>query len=790
MGENTEENLTPEEQITQLKHENKKLRREVKHMMKDNVLLRVANEQASHTQAFIQKDNLKQIFYNHQLLKTSPNVMILTDASLQTVMVSDVFFQYSHWDKRKVEMGVDLRMALTGVLGEDELDGFMKRCQEALDGKDIETYIMSAMLKGKTKDLQTTIRYMKNEDDEIVGLNIVFIDMTEIIDARDKADQANKAKSSFLANMSHEIRTPINAVLGIDEMIIRESNEPEIVSYASDIRSAGRTLLALINEILDFSKVEEGRMEIIPTTYELGSLINDVVNMVNDRVIKKGLKFDIDISSEIPHELHGDEIRIKQCVSNLLINAVKYTEKGSVRLQISHRPVEDNPEEIYLDIRVSDTGIGMKEEDLEKLFAPFTRIEEKRNRKIEGTGLGMSITFELLKLMGSQLSVDSVYGKGSDFSFSLKQRVINFDKLGSFVDKFKKGAVRGGEVSTYHEMFHAPSAKILVIDDMEMNLTVIRGLLKKTEIYVDTVESGREGLAKVANEKYDIIFIDHMMPEMDGIETLEEMRKMPGYEDSVHVALTANAVSGAREKYLDSGFEDYLSKPVDGEILERMIIKYLPEDKIEYLYTRVDDIKPTSDDDDVIPSWMYEIEDLDVALGIKNCGGKQSFMNVIETFHDTADGISQDILKFYGMQDVENYTIKVHGLKSSARIIGDMRLSEIAAALENAGKEKDMDFIDKHTGEAMSLLESISDALKRLDEKNDDMETLSDKGFAEVCNLMRQSAGNMDFTMIESLLDQLKDYKLKSEDDKLIKDINARLMELDWDGIIDLLKDR
>ena len=783
-----EENLTPEEQIESLKHENKKLRREIKHMMKDNVLLRVANEQASHTQAFIQKDNLRQIFYNRQLLNTTPNVMILTDETLTTVMVSEVFFEYSHWDRSKIEAGINLRIALTGVIGEDELNQFIKKCDAAMNEETIDPYIMSATLKGRKKDLQTTIIPMKNND-QVVGLNIVFVDMTEVIDAKDKADQANRAKSSFLANMSHEIRTPINAVLGIDEMIIRESNENEIVSYAIDIRNAGRTLLALINEILDFSKVEEGKMEIIPTTYELGSLVNDVVNMVSERVNKKGLRFDIDISEDIPHELYGDEIRIKQIISNLLINAVKYTEEGSVRLQMSHRIAEGDNESLYLDVRVSDTGIGMKQEDLEKLFSPFTRIEEKRNRNIEGTGLGMSITHELLDLMGSTLAVDSVYGKGSDFSFSIKQGIINHERIGSIVERFKNKTNRLEDGEAYHEMFHAPNARILVIDDMEMNLTVIKGLLKKTEIQIDTAESGREGLSKLDTAKYDIVFVDHMMPEMDGLETLEEMKKRSDYNEYKHIALTANAVSGAREGYLEHGFDDYLSKPVDGEVLERMIIKYLPESKIEFMDESVEELA-MSNDDEVIPKWIYEIDDLDVSEGIKNCGGEQSFMNVIETFYDTSEAMSQDILKFYGSQDVENYTIKVHALKSSARIIGDMKLSKLAEALENAGKENDMDFIDQHTGEAMDLFEALCDALKKFDEQDEEKEILPDKGFKEVCNLISHSADNMDFTMIESLIDQLKDYKLKPDDEKLIKEVNARLLELDWDGIKEIIDNR
>ena len=289
--------------------------------------------------------------------------------------------------------------------------------------------------------------------------------------------------------MSHEIRTPINAVLGMDEMILRESTETPIRTYAANIMSAGKTLLSLINDILDLSKVEEGKMEIIPVQYDLSSLINDLVNMTRDRAIKKGLKFNINVDRHIPRLLTGDEIRIRQCVMNLLTNAVKYTETGEVTLTISFTTGENTASgHILLDFKVEDTGIGMKAEDMEKLFSPYKRIEEKRNRAIEGTGLGMSITRQLLELMGSALKVKSEYGKGSEFSFAIDQEVVKWEEIGDVAARFGELSDRGYE---YHELFHAPEARILVVDDTEMNLTVMQSLLKKTRIKIDTALSGR-----------------------------------------------------------------------------------------------------------------------------------------------------------------------------------------------------------------------------------------------------------------------------------------------------------
>ena len=447
--------------------------------------------------------------------------------------------------------------------------------------------IEEAISKGATIDIGDRIYTPCVNELEFEGENFgslyMLVDDTEhyrymdqLKEQRQLADRANQAKSAFLASMSHEIRTPINSVLGMDEMILRESSERQIITYAEDIRTAGRTLLSLINDILDFSKVEQGRMELIETQYELGSAINDLVNMVRPRAEKKGLRFEVTVDPKTPHLLHGDEIRVKQCVLNLLTNAVKYTEKGNVSFSVGFE--KDSDSSIMLRFTVADTGMGIKQEDMERLFSPFSRLDEGRNRSIEGTGLGMSITVQLLELMGSKLDVDSTYGKGSTFSFAVKQKVVRWSQIGDYAKRFVNG---GRGVHLYHELFHAPNARLLVVDDNAMNLTVFKGLLKKTRIGIDTASTGREALRLAEQNDYDIFFIDHMMPDMDGVETLQKLRELDGHADSKCIALTANAVSGAREFYIEAGFTDYLSKPIDGEKLERMIASLLPEDKLE-----------------------------------------------------------------------------------------------------------------------------------------------------------------------------------------------------------------
>lgn len=398
--------------------------------------------------------------------------------------------------------------------------------------------------------------------------------------AKHEALAANEAKGKFLAHMSHEIRTPINAVLGMDEMILRESGEANIKEYAMDIYMAGQTLLTLINDILDFSKIESGKMEIVPAAYDVSSMIHDLTTMAWQRAKDKNIGFVVEIDREIPSRLYGDDVRIRQALTNILTNAVKYTHEGSVWFRAGCRSMEEG--EVYLAFEVEDTGIGMKEEDLPKLSAEFERIEEDRNRNIEGTGLGMSITIQLLELMGSRLHVESEYGKGSKFSFELGQKVVDGTPIGDFESRVRQAA----EDYSHSTKFYAPEAKILVVDDNAVNRKVLRNLLKGTQVQVTDAGSGAECLELVQRSHFDLIFLDHMMPGMDGVETLHRMKGLSGYhcQDTPVIVLTANAVTGARENYLAEGFDDFLSKPVVPEKLEGMMRRMLPQ---ELLHTGV-----------------------------------------------------------------------------------------------------------------------------------------------------------------------------------------------------------
>ena len=394
--------------------------------------------------------------------------------------------------------------------------------------------------------------------------------------AKEKADAANIAKSEFLANMSHEIRTPINAVLGMNEMIIRESDDPNIVKYARDVEGAGKNLLAIINDILDFSKIEAGKMELVEAPYKLSSVLNDVVNMTDFRARSKKLDFNVQVDKNIPDSLFGDEIRIRRIIVNLLNNAIKYTEKGSVSLDVRQNRHDSNME---LVVDVSDTGIGIKSEEMPRLFKRFDRLDLSQTRTIEGTGLGLAITKGLLELMGGNISVVSMYGKGSIFTITIPQRIVDPAPIGDWQERYQDSLK---EKEEYKEEFHAPDARILVVDDTIINLIVVQNLLKQSQMTIDTASSGKEMLDITENTKYDLILLDQRMPQMDGTEALHLLRERTDgiNADTPVICLTADAISGAKERYIAEGFTDYLTKPIEGNELEEMLMMYLPDEKL------------------------------------------------------------------------------------------------------------------------------------------------------------------------------------------------------------------
>ena len=533
--------------------------------------------------------------------------------------------------------------------------------------------------------------------------------------------RANAAKSRFLSMMSHDIRTPMNAISGFNELIGRETNDKNIIKYSEAIRMAEKTLLGLINDILDFSKLEAGKLDIIPEEYDLVNTLNGITNMIRVKTEEKNLQLIVNIDSDLPRRLYGDELRLKQCILNILTNAVKYTHEGTVTFTVSYEMCEgcdekirknggrtrengekirgnegkarENDEKIrkndrksvddggvidenyiFLKVSVADTGIGIKEEDIHKLFIAFKRLEESRNRNIEGAGLGLSITQSLLNMMGTGLQVSSEYGKGSVFSFEVKQKVIGFEKVGNYEETLSHE--KEAEVED-HQNFIAPEARLLVVDDTPLNISVFISLLKDTKMIIDSADSGLEALKLSTLNSYDIIFMDHMMPEMDGIETLHRLKELKNSrnETTPVICLTANAISGMKEMFLAEGFNDYLAKPIDFKELESQLLNYLPKEKVRFI--TVNEINYTN------------------AAGITESGacvrGRKSIdPEIIKMYRDAVEENVEKIRSLWEAESYKDLTIQLHSLKSTSSIVGAAEVAELAANLEMAGKEGEL----------------------------------------------------------------------------------------------------
>ena len=616
----------------------------------------------------------------------------------------------------------------------------------------------------------------------IFDLAVMLIFNSQLAAAAKAAENANKAKTYFLSTISHDIRTPMNSILGMNEMVLRECDNEDIIVYSEHIRASGNTLLGLINDILDFSKIEAGKLDLIPVDYEIASVLNDLVNMVQTRADAKGLTLELNIDTNIPRMLSGDEIRIKQAVTNLLTNAVKYTKQGTVTFSVGYKKADDDPDSIMLDVSVEDTGIGIREEDIGHLFAAFERIDEADNRSIEGTGLGISITQSILGLMGSTLSVKSEYGKGSVFSFSVKQKVIKWEPVGDYEAAFRRSVA---ERKIYKEKFTAPDAKVLVVDDTPVNITVFKSLLKRTRIQIDTADSGDECIIRTSLVKYDLIFLDHMMPVKDGIETLKELkssRKNKNLETPI-ICLTANAVSGMRESYLAAGFDDYLTKPIDPEGLESTIIAYLPKEMILPADFSGDDEK---DKDTQIPEYMYKIDGLDISQGLRHCGTPDAYMATVQAFYETAASNIGELETYWNNGDLHSATVKVHALKSSAKVIGAGKLGTLAELLEKAGKENDAEVFGSSIAALLDDYRYLAGKLAGPDAAVSDTDKRPDipeEKLKEAYAAIIEFSEEFDFDSMNYIIESLSAYRLPETENQRVGKLKKAILNFDCESI-------
>ena len=620
----------------------------------------------------------------------------------------------------------------------------------------------------------------------ITLLNLCFYLMVENPDAllvnmlkkeTQRADIANRAKTDFLANMSHEIRTPINSMVGMTEMILRENDQDKIKEYAADVQSATKSLLSIINDILDITKIEAGKMAIVPVEYSLSNLLDEVTGMMDFKAKEKSLDFYVETDHNIPDKLYGDDIHIKQVLVNLLGNAFKYTSEGCVSMQVSLMPESDEKQaQIYF--MVKDTGQGIKQEDIDRIMIPYERFDISKNRNVEGSGLGLPITFRLLAEMGSKMKVDSVYGKGSEFSFVLQQGIVENVTIGEM--KRNKDDEPKPDYA-YTPMFEAPEAKVLVVDDNKMNRKVFKALLSKTKIQVDEAASGAECLLMVRQCYYDIIFMDHMMPEMDGLETYRKMKEMEDYpcKKTPVVVVTANAVIGAKDRYIiKEGFRAYLSKPIDYHKLEKLIKTLL---KKNLLHTVEQTPLPNLEED---TEELPIINGLDWGYAEKHFNNREDMLQTLAFFRDSLETEVFELQTLYAKLNQENgfkqFCTKIHSMKNSAATVGIIPLAGVAKVMEDAARNHQREPIDAMMAVFAEKWLSYKELLKEFGGSEEEgLTPLDEQGWMNIVDKIRKAAADMDISALDELAAELKGYKVSDAYQKQSEEILAAIVRFD-----------
>ncbi len=612
--------------------------------------------------------------------------------------------------------------------------------------------------------------------------------------------EAVNSQDIFLANMSHELRTPINTILGLNELILRESQEDAIKEYALDIRHAGNVLLTLVSDILDFTKLEAGQMTLSEGVYDISSMLNDLINGISVHLRKKKLDLELDIARDVPHKLSGDELHIRQILNNLLTNAVKYTEKGKVTLHLGWEWAGDDA--VTLKLAVEDTGVGIREKDLSKLFGAFQRMDMARRDTNDRTGLGLAITNRLVTMLGGKLEVQSTYGKGSVFSFTLVQKVIDKEPLGDFEQQYNESLV---SAKNYRQKFIAPMGRVLVVDDNAMNLAVAQGLLKETRLQVDVAGSGQECLELLKRKTYDVICLDHMMPVMDGVETLHAIKEMEGNPavNTPVIALTANAVTGAREYYLEEGFQDYLTKPIDSEKFEEMLIRYLPANLV---YLTKDEQKGAGgDEEDEAEVSMQETKlrgiGFNMRNGLKYMGNnRELYGKVLNDFHTILKEKEEALQDFLKKRDMSGFAIIVHSLKGNARNVGADDLADEAFELEKMSKAGQLEDVEVRSPILFNLMKSMSKDLKTyLDgnakksgkaakpAKEEPKVRISDDEWKKALRELAGRLDDFDGDSVNLKLEELKRYDRPEADRKMLRLCEKAVKDYAYDVALEIV---
>lgn len=637
-----------------------------------------------------------------------------------------------------------------GYSTDDKIYAFIQGSQDFFDWKDRHYQVEETVLK----------------DNELIqGYMMTIVDVTKIIEQNHlmkrlvlQTEDANRAKTNFVSNMSHEIRTPMNSIVGITEILLRSRHSPKEQEYLLNIQSSGRVLLTIINDVLDCSKMEAGKMQLFDEPYDTCSLFHDLRISMENRIGHSGLELIYDIDQDIPCKLKGDMGRIRQVIINLVNNAIKYTEKGSVRFSVHVR--QKNTDKVMLYYEVADTGIGIRKEDQKILFDAFQRVEMDRNRYVEGTGLGLTISQNLVNMMGGVIEVESEYGKGSRFFFTIEQTIIDPTPVSAVNYNGQKDNVTEKEAEC---LFIAPEAHILLVDDNELNLVVAKELLKPLRMQIDTAENGLQAVKMVRGSQYDLVLMDHMMPVMDGIEAAKAIRALPEdkYQKLPIIALTANAMVDARKEFLNAGMNGFVAKPIDFARICNQLKLWLPKDlvrdvpKEEAKKLLADDLSDREIQPED-PQMGFSFEE-----GVKHCGSKAALMKTIRIFYRTIDSKANKIEQCLKEGLISDYVIEVHALKSSALLIGEVPLSEAAKELEDYGKQGKTEVLEEKTPDVLTMYRDLKNILRPYAEKEEDAKKeFSDGEWITALQQIHQCIEQFDLDGVDQIMEQLEEYQV------------------------------
>lgn len=637
-----------------------------------------------------------------------------------------------------------------GYSTDDKIYAFIQGSQDFFDWKDRHYQVEETVLK----------------DNELIqGYMMTIVDVTKIIEQNHlmkrlvlQTEDANRAKTNFVSNMSHEIRTPMNSIVGITEILLRSRHSPKEQEYLLNIQSSGRVLLTIINDVLDCSKMEAGKMQLFDEPYDTCSLFHDLRISMENRIGHSGLELIYDIDQDIPCKLKGDMGRIRQVIINLVNNAIKYTEKGSVRFSVHVR--QKNTDKVMLYYEVADTGIGIRKEDQKILFDAFQRVEMDRNRYVEGTGLGLTISQNLVNMMGGVIEVESEYGKGSRFFFTIEQTIIDPTPVSAVNYNGQKDNVTEKEAEC---LFIAPEAHILLVDDNELNLVVAKELLKPLRMQIDTAENGLQAVKMVRGSQYDLVLMDHMMPVMDGIEAAKAIRALPEdkYQKLPIIALTANAMVDARKEFLNAGMNGFVAKPIDFARICNQLKLWLPKDlvrdvpKEEAKKLLADDLSDREIQPED-PQMGFSFEE-----GVKHCGSKAALMKTIRIFYRTIDSKADKIEQCLKEGLISDYVVEVHALKSSALLIGAVPLSEAAKELEGYGKQGKTELLEEKTPDLLAMYRDFKDILKPCADKEEAARQEASNGeWCQALQQIHQCIEQFDLDGVDRIMEKLEEYQV------------------------------